>query len=179
MKKLIYLCVMVAGASFAQKNSLSISTSEYDELKKSGQLTTGTIYQFSDLVAPSNIKPNAATNKNGMCGCMLTLDNSYTLAMSPNDDGSTNYIQLPFTFDFYGTLYDSVIINNNGNISFLAPYFEFTANPFPDPSYNMIAPFWGDVDTRSANGVCVGYEATSVYMMGISLYVGDFLTHDT
>ena len=134
MKKLIYLCVMLAGASFAQKNSISISTSEYDELKKSGQLNTGTVYQFSDLVAPNKIKPNAAANKNGMCGCMLTLDNSYTLAMAPNDDGSTNYIQLPFSFDFYGTTYDSVIINNNGNVSFLAPYFEFTANPFPDPS---------------------------------------------
>jgi len=178
MKKLIYLCVMLAGASFAQKNSISISTSEYDELKKSGQLNTGTVYQFSDLVAPNKIKPNAAANKNGMCGCMLTLDNSYTLAMAPNDDGSTNYIQLPFSFDFYGTTYDSIIINNNGNVSFLAPYFEFTANPFPDPSYNMIAPFWGDVDTRSANGGSVWYKVTNDALIVIWDHVGYFDMND-
>lgn len=63
MKKLIYLCVMVAGASFAQKNSVNISTAEYDQLKKSGQLNAGTVYQFSDLVAPNPSKPNPSTQK--------------------------------------------------------------------------------------------------------------------
>jgi len=178
MKKLIYLCVMVAGASFAQKNSVNISTAEYDQLKKSGQLNAGTVYQFSDLVAPNTAKPNPSSQKNALCGCMLTLDNTYTLAMAPNDDGSSSYIQLPFSFDFFGTQYDSVIINNNGNISFLAPYFEFTANPFPDPSYNMIAPFWGDVDTRSANGGNVWYKVTNDALIVIWDHVGYFDMND-
>ena len=178
MKKLIYLCVMVAGASFAQKNSVNISTAEYDQLKKGGQLNAGTVYQFSDLVAPNTTKPNPSTSKNALCGCMLTLDNTYTLAMAPNDDGSSSYIQLPFSFDFYGTQYDSVIINNNGNISFLAPYFEFTANPFPDPSYNMIAPFWGDVDTRSINGGNVWYKVTNDALIVIWDHVGYYDMND-
>ncbi|MFM7386620.1 MAG: nidogen-like domain-containing protein, partial [Bacteroidota bacterium] len=93
-------------------------------------------------------------------------------------DISSNYIQLPFSFDFYGTQYDSVIINNNGNISFLAPYFEFTANPFPDPSYNMIAPFWGDVDTRSANGGNVWYKVTNDALIVIWDHVGYFDMND-
>ncbi|MBM3165806.1 MAG: T9SS type A sorting domain-containing protein, partial [Bacteroidetes bacterium] len=77
-----------------------------------------------------------------------------------------------------GTQYDSVIINNNGNISFLAPYFEFTANPFPDPSYNMIAPFWGDVDTRSANGGNVWYKVTNDALIVIWDHVGYFDMND-
>ncbi|MFM7566203.1 MAG: nidogen-like domain-containing protein [Flavobacteriales bacterium] len=179
MKKLIYLCVMVAGTSFAQKNSVSISSSEYDQLKKSGQLNSSAVYQFSDLVTPNKIKPIPSTNKNALCGCMLTLDNTYTLAMTPNDDWSSGFITLPFSFDFYGTLYDSVVINNNGNVSFLAPYFEYTANAFPDPTFNMIAPFWGDVDTRSASGGNVWYKVTNDALIVIWDHVGYYNMHDS
>ncbi len=65
-----------------------------------------------------------------------------------NDDGSTNLIPLGFSFCFYGTTYTDCYINNNGNISFGSPYSTFSSNPFPDPGFEMIAPFWGDVDTR-------------------------------
>lgn len=179
MKKLIYLFLMVAGTTFAQKNTISVSSAEYDQLKSNQQLTPGKIYQFSDLVPPSNEKPSSNPTKNALCSCLLTLDNTYSLAMAPNDDGSSSFIQLPFSFDFYGTLYDSVIINNNGNISFLAPYFEFTANPFPDPNYNMIAPFWGDVDTRALNGGNVWYKVTNDALIVIWDHVGYFNTHDS
>jgi hypothetical protein len=69
-----------------------------------------------------------------------------------NDDASSTSITLPFTFNFYGANYSTVFINNNGNISFNNYYSQFTANPFPDPTYNMIAPFWADVDTRNPGG---------------------------
>lgn len=179
MKKLIYLCVMVAGTSFAQKNNtINISTKAYDELKTNNQLDINAIYRFEENNAVNPVKPENNQEKNALCGCMITLDNTFTLAMNPNDDFSTGFISLPFSFDFYGTTYDSVIINNNGNISFLAPYFEYTANPFPDPSYNMIAPFWGDVDTRAANGGNVWYKITSDALIVIWDHVGYYDSHD-
>src|SRR5207249_11537167 len=49
-------------------------------------------------------------------------DGTYTLAMAPNDDGSTASIAIPFTFCLYGTNYTSLFINNNGNISFGSSY---------------------------------------------------------
>ena len=179
MKKLIYLFLMLAGTTLAQKNTISVSSAEYAQLKSNQQLTPGKIYQLSDLVPPSNEKPSKNSTKNALCSCLLTLDNTFSLAMAPNDDGSSSYIHLPFSFDFYGTLYDSVIINNNGNISFLAPYYEFTANPFPDPNYNMIAPFWGDVDTRALNGGNVWYKVTNDALIVIWDHVGFYNTHDS
>lgn len=66
-----------------------------------------------------------------------------------NDDGSSPRLTLPFTFCFYGdTLNDSLFVNNNGNISFGAPYTTFSGQTFPNNQFVMIAPFWADVDTR-------------------------------
>ena len=59
-------------------------------------------------------------------------------------------VPIPFDFCFYGTTYNSFIINNNGNITFDELYTTFTSNAFPDATIPaMIAPFWGDVDTGS------------------------------
>jgi hypothetical protein len=107
--------------------------------------------------------------------------------MSPNDDGSSGLINLPFTFDFYGNAYNSLYINNNGNISFVSPYMTWTANSFPDSSYNMIAPFWGDVDTRGGmdslgnllgNGGNVWYKVTPTALIINWNQVGYFNMHN-
>lgn len=71
-----------------------------------------------------------------------------TLAMLPNDDGSSNLLDLPFGVNFFGTTYNDFFANNNGNITFNGPVSEFTPFPFPIASQPMIAPFWADVDTR-------------------------------
>lgn len=112
--------------------------------------------------------------KTGLCDCLVPLDSTFQLAMLPNDDSYSNSIQLPFDFSFYGTNYDSLYINNNGNISFTQPYFTFTANPFPDPSFNMIAPFWADVDTRSTNGGNVWYKMNPHSIVIVWDHVGYF-----
>jgi len=60
------------------------------------------------------------------CNCMLELDETFSVVpmnqgTAPdyrNDDGFSDEIALPFSFDLYGTAYDSCFINNNGNISF-------------------------------------------------------------
>lgn len=70
-----------------------------------------------------------------------------TLAMSRNDDGSSNAIALPFTVNFFGQSYSSLFINNNGNVSFNSRLGTYTPAPFPIASQPMIAPYWADVDT--------------------------------
>jgi len=71
------------------------------------------------------------------------------LAMQGNDDGSTQ-IDLPFAVNFFGNPYSSMFINNNGNVTFGSGVSGYTPSPFPVSAQPMIAPFWGDVDTRCA-----------------------------
>jgi len=78
------------------------------------------------------------------------------IAMAKNDDNSSR----EFSFDefqdlgfdsgvnFFGQTYNSYYINNNGNVTFDSPLSSFTPNAFPQTNVPMIAPFWGDVDTR-------------------------------
>lgn len=85
---------------------------------------------------------------------LLTVDGGYgELAMPRNDDGSSSMLDLPFSVDFYGNTYDKFWINNNGNITFNGGLSSYTPQPFPISSLPMIAPYWGDVDTRGAAGI--------------------------
>lgn len=81
--------------------------------------------------------------------------NSDTLAA--NDDGSTGLVNIGFTANFFGTNYSQLYVNNNGNVTFTNPLNDFT--PFDLNSTNMpiIAPFFGDVDTRGAGSGLVTY----------------------
>jgi hypothetical protein len=96
-----------------------------------------------------------------------------------NDDDFTNAIPLPFTFTLYGTAYNQVFINNNGNISFGGGFATFTPTGFPVAGFPMVAPLWSDVDTRGANGggvVWVRMEANR--MTVIWDHVGYYLVHE-
>ena len=139
----------------AQK--LIIDSKQYQVLKQNNALSGVEVIAPSSEVG-THYYTGPQGQKTGLCDCLIPLDSTFQLAMLPNDDNYSNSIQLPFDFSFYGTNYDSLYINNNGNISFLQPYFTFTAYAFPDPTFNMIAPFWGDVDTRSTNGGNVWYK---------------------
>jgi hypothetical protein len=83
-----------------------------------------------------------------------------------NDDWSSDTIDLPFIFCYYGDTVRQVFINNNGNVSIGSPYSTFTAFSFPDSTYSMIAPFWADVDTRDSISSGVVY-----YKMGIDYMI--------
>jgi hypothetical protein len=74
-----------------------------------------------------------------------------TLTQARNDDSSSNLLSLPFEVNFFGNRYNSLYVNNNGNVTFNGPVSTFTPQPFPISSQPMIAPFWGDVDTRCAS----------------------------
>jgi len=75
-------------------------------------------------------------------------DGTWTQAMLPNDDESSAEIPLPFTFPFYGTDYVHCWINNNGNLSFTGPYYQYSVVGFPSAAYVMVAALWCDIDTR-------------------------------
>jgi len=69
-----------------------------------------------------------------------------------NADGSTAFVDLtgafPVGLRFYGGTYTGLYVNNNGNVSFAGPLSTYTPDAFPVASRPMIAPWWGDVDTR-------------------------------
>ena len=65
-----------------------------------------------------------------------------------NDDESTDALPLGFTFELYGNDFDWFYINNNGNITFTEPLWEYTPWGFPQ-DLAIVAPFWADVDTEN------------------------------
>ncbi len=76
-----------------------------------------------------------------------------TNRLANNDDGSSDSIDIRPAMgtrgvNFFGTFHTAMFVNNNGNITFNARVGTFTPQPFPVASQPMIAPFWGDVDTR-------------------------------
>lgn len=84
---------------------------------------------------------------------------------------------LGFAFNFYGTSYTSVFVNNNGNVTFNAAQSVFTPPAITDPTGNpLIAPFFADVDTRVGplvtfgTGVLGGQAAFGVNWLGVGFY---------
>ena len=85
--------------------------------------------------------------------------------LAPTDDGSTGPIDItsvfPGGFALFGQNYDDIYINNNGNVTFQGPLSQFTPSAigtgFTSP---IIAPFWGDVDTRGGATTPTGGNTT-------------------
>jgi gliding motility-associated-like protein len=176
---LIWVAVLPFQLSFGQaKRSASlpkVDSESYQRLKEQGRLT---IIDPMQIMREAKSKPKKSafkektgvvwnTNRNaqfvplstGNCQSCFTAPDPVldtivpiTSGLAPeyrNDDGSTTEILLPFTFTFYGSQYNSVFINNNGNVSFGAAYSTFSSQGFPNSTVVMVAPFWADVDTRS------------------------------
>ncbi|HRG59826.1 MAG TPA: T9SS type A sorting domain-containing protein [Bacteroidia bacterium] len=172
MKKILTLSFGLFGMiGFAQQNTVYVGSPLYQQLKSQNLLGN-----YNVLQAPSN-SVNQATipyqgtpqNKaNAACNCIVPLDSTFLVVpfnsgQAPdyrNDDGSSSIIALPFNFCLYGSTYNSVYINNNGNVSFVNQYFTFTSDSFPSSNYTMVAPFWGDVDTRDSASGLVYYKIT-------------------
>jgi PKD repeat protein len=171
------LCFIVSGAiAQTSGNPLPVpGTPAYENLKAAGAIPNGPlIFSGSDTTRlQPRIQPHNSAQSSVLCNCMIPIDSTFLVvpfvsASGPeyrNDDGSTSQILLPFNFCFYGQTMNSCFINNNGNISFGASYATFSANSFPDPNFIMIAPFWGDVDTRNFLSGLVYYKITPTYMI--------------
>jgi cysteine-rich repeat protein len=74
-------------------------------------------------------------------GCQETV-------LSPNDDGSTASVSLPFVLNFFGSEYGALYVNNNGNVTFDSALSTFTPFDLQATNRVIIAPFFADVDTR-------------------------------
>ncbi len=114
----------------------------------------------------------------------------------PNDDGSyagpgATGVATPVPIDltpafpmglrFYGNTYRTFFLNTNGNITFNAALPTFTPQPFPVSMQPMIAPWWGDVDTRgggqpSTNSICFNIEPNRIVITWHN--VGYFSSHN-
>ncbi len=174
-------------------NSYSQSL-DYNALKKQGMLTgnekiINKTTPIDPIYLPGNIIPTPATNG---CTCWKTRDASWQIAqfdgsgvsggpgVAPsyrNDDWSTVQMNLGFNFCLYGHQYPSVFINNNGNVTFDVAKSDFSAATFPSTQYVMVAPFWGDVDTRDPASGIVYYKLTPTYMIIQWDGVGYYDTH--
>jgi len=166
---------MIALSSRLSAQVITPSSPQYQAAKLSGQLSqytvipaasTGQLSQsYSWHESPSRANPN--------CDCMQNLDSTFMVvpfngALAPefrNDDLSSAAIALPFTFCLYGQSFDSVYINNNGNLSFHYPMFNFTSDSFPSNNYTMTAPYWADIDTRDSASGLVYYKISATHMI--------------
>ena len=142
MKKHIFTFVLLATVSlqgFAQATKFpATDTKEYEVMKAEGKIPSGSMFENKNTsFQPTfdNLEKMGVTHKmpGSGCGCYITPDATYTVAMAPNDDLSTGLIGIPFTFCLYGTNYTNLYINNNGNVSFGSSYGTFSSFPFPDP----------------------------------------------
>lgn len=101
------------------------------------------ILTFSSAHAAMSFPPGGEPEN-----CIIEFDSATWIELPANDDASVGPIALPFTFDLYGESYNSLFLNNNGNVSFDNPYWWYTSTGFPITT-PMVAPFWADVDTRN------------------------------
>jgi hypothetical protein len=77
-----------------------------------------------------------------------------------NDDGFMA-LSLGFNITFFGQTYNSLFINNNGNVSFGAGISAFTPTGPTGQSAPIVSPFFADVDTRNGNSGVVHYNLST------------------
>jgi gliding motility-associated-like protein len=154
MKKYITSFIILLFA-FSAVSQVVVDSPEYQQMKASGTLSGLTILPNPDMQNPviAPVTPNLGLTKASSCDCYVEPDASYILALGPNDDGSSALIGIPFNFCLYGQTYNSIYINNNGNITFTGPMATFSASAFPSVGNAIVAPFWADVDTGSPGNV--------------------------
>lgn len=77
-------------------------------------------------------------------------------------DDCSEQIDLPFAVSFYGKSYETVYLNANGNLTFEAPFYEFTPSNFCLNGPRMIAPFFADVDLDRCGSIDYYVDAHSL-----------------
>ncbi|QIR36259.1 PEP-CTERM sorting domain-containing protein [Tolypothrix sp. PCC 7910] len=72
-----------------------------------------------------------------------------TNTLSRNDDGSTGLVNIGFTTNFFGQIFNQLYVNNNGNVTFDSTLPTYTPFNLTTTNRQIIAPFFADVDTRN------------------------------
>lgn len=78
------------------------------------------------------------------------------------DDVTSGPVPIGFTINVFGASYSSLYVSDNGNVTFDGPIFAYTAVPLTSTTTKILAPFWGDVDTRGPGSGLVKYGSGTV-----------------
>lgn len=171
--KSFLLVLLLAGAQIASTDIFSqqnyFDTTEYQKLKLQGKIVQPVLEEIEVEHPPIPLPTDG--------GFLIPLDASFTVAMPRNDDGYTAEMFSPFNFQFYGNSLNSFFINNNGNVSFWNPYWQYTPSGFPINGFPMLAPFWADVDTRGSGSGLVYYKIAPQRVVVIWDNVGYYNSH--
>jgi hypothetical protein len=102
---------------------------------------------------------------------------------SRNDDGFVGPVAIGFTINFYGSDYSQLWVNTNGNVTFSGGLSTYTPFNLLSTSIPIIAPFFADIDTRSAGdpvtygtGTVDGHNAFGVNWTNVD-YFSSSATH--
>jgi hypothetical protein len=128
--------------------------------------TRGTAMLARGLVAACALAAFAAVSAQRVAasepaGAIIDSSGCHAHTLPGNDDSSTGLINLGFTVNFFGALYDQLFVNNNGNVSFGAAVSQYTPDGLSAPGhFPTLAPFWADVDTSGPGSGLVTYGET-------------------
>jgi hypothetical protein len=87
--------------------------------------------------------------------------------LAANDDSSVGPVSLGFQADFFGLSFSNLFVNNNGNVTITNALSAYTPFALSSNNIPIIAPFFGDVDTR------VAYVDTRAVVPGVVTYGND------
>ena len=79
--------------------------------------------------------------------------------LGANDDSSTGHVDIGFAVNFFGVNASQLFVNNNGNITFDSASSTFTPFALSTTNRQILAPFFGDVDTRGVGSGVTQYAA--------------------
>jgi hypothetical protein len=144
--------------------------------------------------SPSSPDEQVSSPETARTFAVRNLPGFATTTFLPNDDGTypangpgsgtpagTPIPQpLGFTVNYYGLNFSTAYVNNNGSITFDLPLSTFTPFDLTSTATQIIAPFFADVDTRSAgslvtfgNDVVDGHTAFGVNWIDVDYYYSD------
>src|SRR3954447_18154839 len=96
-------------------------------------------------------------------------------SLAANDDGSTASAPIGYTLNFFGQSFSNLYVNNNGNVTFDGPLSTFTPFQLNTTSTRIIAPFFGDVDTRGVGSDIVRYGYGTTTFDGRPAFCADWV----
>lgn len=144
----------------------------YDVIRKDGKVVSieKTTYDKTGSITSSSLTP-----------CDIVPPGTTIPFPAPIDDqtyfnANGVYINIPFTFCFYGNNYTQINYSSNGNIQ-LPPTnnTSFSSVGFPAPTDIMIAPFWADIDNRGTG--TYGFDIYPTYAVFSWINVGYYNSH--
>ncbi len=125
----------------------------------------------ADLTISSDTTGSSYINHLTGNGAIQHLPGFLANSFPPNDDGSTDAVNLPFSLNFFGTTYNQLYVNNNGNVTFGGPCGTYSPTGLTgnlldvcgnDIAPAIIAPFWADVYTLTPGSDVVHYGVDTV-----------------